>query len=110
MDDIRSKILELAELQREIMVTQKNQTDILKEHAKILKDQQDTLLRNTITVEEHKKYSINLDKKLSLLESEIEPIKSHVNKIQGVGLFIRWIVYTSGAVSAFYGLIKLMGL
>lgn len=81
--------------------------------------QNETLLRNTITVEEHHKRSLNLEKKMDSLEfqvkqdlrsieNEIEPIRLHIKGIGFLVKLIRYMGYIAGALLSIFGLIKLV--
>jgi predicted amino acid racemase len=72
--------------------------------------QNKVLLRNTITVEEHHRRSLMLEKKMDLLESEVKPIKNHVQNVIGVGQAIKWIAAVATAITAAAAAIKVLSL
>lgn len=96
----------------EISAVQKQQTEALEKYAEIQTKQNEILLRNTITVEEHHKRSLYLEAEQQKLEAQIEPIKAHVEQIRGIGNFIKWsssivgLLVTLGGV--IWGAIKLL--
>ena len=91
--------------QKTMMSEIKNQGSTLISHEK-------TLVRNTTTVEEHRQMSINLKKqmemqeaeintKIGALQSEITPIKAHVDQVKGAGEALKMIAkWTSIALAA----------
>ena len=86
----------------EISTVQKQQTEVLDKHSEMLEKQNEILLRNTITVEEHHRRSLFLEAEQAKLEAQIEPIKAHVEQMKGIGKFIKW-------VSTVVGLLTLLG-
>lgn len=66
------------------------------------------LERNTITVEEHKKMSLNLQKRMDTLESDMAPIKNHVTGIQWVLGALKWTGVVFGAILGGIGLWQIL--
>ena len=70
--------------------------------------QNETLARNTSTLEEHHRRSLALEEQVKLLKAEVDPIKTHVHNLEGVGKFMRILGYSAGAITAVYGVFKLI--
>src|SRR5689334_22326864 len=87
----------------EISAVQKHQTEVLDKHSEMLANQNDILLRNTITVEEHHRRSLYLEAQQDKIEAELAPIKAHVEQIRGIGSFIKWCSVVVGLLVAVGG-------
>lgn len=98
MQEVLDKLSEISASQREMNVILKTQGKTLEKHANLLELQQETLIRNTITVEEHHKRSIALENRQKELEAEIEPIRDHVISVQAVFKAMKWFGIFFGAV------------
>jgi hypothetical protein len=103
-----------------IITNQDNQQKILDQHSKLLKSQGETLLRNTITVEEHHKRSTNLEMRQDRLESELLLLKSDVataksnkqylkNFFLTVGYFAAGLPAIGGVLWGAYQILKKLG-
>ena len=94
---------------KHVLSTLETLSGTIKEINKQQQQQNETLLRNTITVEEHKKYSINLERKLNALEKHItsvevdmQPIKKHVTKVNAI---TKAVIIGAGAIGTIVGLV-----
>jgi len=117
MEEIKKYLIEIREAQVMMSVKQDRNTALLNKHAELLDKsreeqvrQNETLLRNTITVEEHHRRSLALEKQIARVETEIEPIKAHVQQLTGVGKFFRMVGYVAGAIAGTIGLVKLLSI
>lgn len=99
MSEVIEKLLEIQASQREMMANQQNQKEILDKHTIILEKQQETLIRNTITVETHERRSTALEARLKHIEEEeLEPIKDHVKAVQVLINALKWIGAFAGFI------------
>lgn len=104
-DKIMELLSEIKASVTELSANQKNNYRAIQDNTKLLKEQGETLLRNTITVEHHEKRSTLLEQELKSVREELEPIKEHVQQVSGAGKLIRWTGITVGAILALIGLI-----
>jgi hypothetical protein len=113
MDEILKKLAKIENGQLSIDITLKAQKETLDKHANLLMTQNETLLRNTLTVEEHHKRSLHLEKLQEKLQNEITPIKEHVTSVTAIFSFIKWTGITAAAILSTIGaltaLTKLFG-
>jgi conjugal transfer/entry exclusion protein len=94
----------------------------IEKHDERLDKYNETLLRNTITLEHHVKGSIASNKRLKIVEDQIENLNTqvehiddHVTKIQSFAMFfypttkkLKWIVTFIGLIVSSYGLYILL--
>lgn len=66
-----------------------------------------SLLRNTITLEEHVKRTNLLEQQVSSFQGEIKPIQEHVQNVQGVGKFMKYFSWILGIIIALSTIYKL---
>lgn len=57
-----------------------------------------TLIRNTISLEEHMKRSDQLEKAVHLLAEELKPVKTHVDRMKFIASIAMWTFGSSGFV------------
>jgi len=76
--DILDKLNEVAVSQSVILTKQDAHNDILEKHASLLERQNETLIRNTATVEEHHKRSTYLETEQKRLEADLASVKHDV--------------------------------
>ncbi|RLG45229.1 MAG: hypothetical protein DRN81_02295 [Thermoproteota archaeon] len=109
MKEIIDLLVDVSKKQSEMLTVQKVQQKTLEKHTDIMSAQEKTLLRNTITVEEHKKGSIALQEQLKALKQEMEPARQHVVKSDAFWEFVRKAGWALGLIaagsSAIYGII-----
>lgn len=71
--------------------------------------QNETLIRATLSLEEHIRRTELLEAQAASLKTEVHRIEEHVTRVEGVGKFVKWISYIAGACSSIYGLLKMIG-
>jgi len=106
--EILERLSEIKQLHVELTVIQKAQTKLLEKHSEILESQKETLLRNTITVEEHHKRSLFLESKIDELEDEIEPLKAHLAGGTAIVGFIRLGTFILGGILSAFGIYNII--
>lgn len=106
MDPIFEKLSELAINQREMSTTLAGQQRAIEKHSDLLEKNNETLLRNTITVEDHARRSDLLEQEQKGIKSELDEIKQHVDFVKGVGYFIKWTGIAVGAMASIYAFIR----
>ena len=85
--------------------------DMIKDHTKVLKEQSETLIRNTITVEEHGKRSTSLERdlekvaadlstKVADLDKKVDKMEAYIIEVRGVGKFFKLLMGVMGFVVA----------
>lgn len=120
-EKILSKIEDLKVAQAEIITYQKQHAKDLTRHADLLEKQQELLLRNTITVEEHHKRSTALEESFKLLKAEVDKVKGDVTgaktsakAISGafeiIAKYAGWGVAAIGVLWQLYVFLKSKGL
>ena len=57
-----------------------------------------TLIRNTMSLEEHMKRSDQLEKAITILSNELKPLKTHVDRFKFVGWLAMWTFGSSGFI------------
>lgn len=109
MSAVLEKLTEMQITQAQILENQKHQQELLGKHAELLTTQGETLLRNTITVEEHKEMSINLRKELARVENRFSPVEKTVDRAKTVAKFITWVAVTcTGLIAAAAGIYEIL--
>ena len=80
-------------------------TEVISDECKHIKE---VMERNTISLEQHEYRTTLAEENLKSLreefESEIGPIKEHVDNIKGFGRGLRWVGWIAGALLAVIGL------
>lgn len=87
---------EVIEKLNQILVTQEKHSTLLSSQSqrlekveKTLEVQNATLLRNTVTVEQHEQRSTKLENWFkTFLERDFKPVETFMNNIKGMGIFI----------------------
>lgn len=83
-----------------IMTNQDNQQKKQDEHSGLLRTQGETLLRNTITVEEHHKRSTQLEHRQDRVEADVEILKTILATSQSNKQYLKDFFITLGYVVA----------
>ena len=93
--------------------------DTIKEHSKVLKEQNETLIRNTITIEEHdrrataskekiNKVSDEFEAEIKRLDAKVDQLETYVTELKGVGKMFKGVSFVLGLALAALALLKYM--
>lgn len=80
--------------------------DILKQMHQDLQEVKEIAIKNTVVLEEHQRRSAASEKRLELIEMELEPIKDHVKLINGVVWFVVKAVAFLGSLLSLVYILK----
>jgi hypothetical protein len=105
MDPIIDRLTELSVDQKEILVRLDAAQKMLDKHADLLEKHNETLLRNTITVEEHHRRSLMLEEAQKALELKVTEAEDHVAEVKVLGKWARWAALALPAISAIYAIL-----
>jgi hypothetical protein len=94
--DIFEKLAEVSAAQREMAVLQRVHTETLDKQIKLLEDQRDILMTNTIIVKDHERRSTQLEGRMGILEDKMAPVERHLSELSGMNKAMK----TLGAVFA----------
>lgn len=98
------KLSEIAEGQVRIVANQDNDRKILEKHSEQLQEFSEILLRNTITVEDHKRRSLSLEKRQDKVEVRQDKVEDYLvkekAKRQGIKEFFTLASYVFSGASA----------
>ena len=83
-----------------VITNQENQEKVLNKHAQLLEEQGKTLLRNTITVEEHHRRSTQLEMRQDSLEAEVNTLKSDFSTSKSNKAYLKEFFVTVGYIAA----------
>lgn len=100
MNDVLEKLAELSATQREILTNQSIQQKQLDNQAGLLQTQSETLLRNTLTVEEHHKRSTLLEQEVKRLDTAFDDVKMDISNTKAVWKAYMWMFGTVGGFIA----------
>lgn len=106
--EILDKLSAVERIQERLLTSQEHQTIILNKHSELLEDMGKTLVRNTAIVDEHHKRSLYLENRQNTLETIIQKIMGHVNRVEGIGLFFKWMTIVGGAIGMIYSVIHFL--
>jgi hypothetical protein len=96
--ELLEKLAEVTVTQREILTNQGHVQKLLDKHTEILEEQGKTLIRNTITVEEHHRRSLYLEEEQKALKAEVHSLKTTVETENSNRAFLKSIVISAGYV------------
>lgn len=106
---VLEKLTEIAETQAKIAANQDNDRKLLEKHSEQLAEFSNILTRNTITVEDHHKRSLHLERRQEELESRQDTVENYIKvqkaKKQGVKELFTWVGYIGSGIGAVSGLL-----
>lgn len=73
-------------------------------------DQASTLVRNTVTLEEHVRRTDLLEQKVDHVESQVGDVSAHVHRVQGMSRMARLIAVAAGTLTSILGILKYLGI
>lgn len=102
MDFPLQQLIDISSAQKELLTNQATQQKILEKNSELLEAQAATLLRNTLTLEEHHRRTSALEEVVELEKNKIATLEAKSQKFQGVIDVIKWLSGISGVGTVAY--------